>query len=77
MTDTLPVPAVLWLKHTLDPEVRNFLAMRIASETADLHQFLKLGFEEKVKRSLRESGLLGEAEIDRIWYDLFLAAIRS
>ena len=77
MTDTVSVPAILWLRQTLDSEVRNFLALRIANETSDLHQFLQLGFEDKIKKSLHDSGLLGENEIERFWYDIFIAAIRG
>jgi hypothetical protein len=52
------------------------LAQRLVNETPDLHQFLRLGFETRVKELLREHGQLDEHKINEYWYEVFLASVR-
>ncbi len=76
MTCTIPDEVVVWLRERLESGVREFLAQRLVNKTPDLHQFLRLGFEVRVKELLREQGRLDEREIEGCWYEAFLAAVR-
>ena len=76
MTCTVPDEVVVWLAQRLEGGVREFLAQRLVNETPDLHQFLRLGFETRVKELLHLQGQLTDREIDESWYEVFLASIR-
>ena len=76
MTSTVSEDIVTWLSEYLEQEVRSFLAQRLVNETPDLHQFLRLGFETRVKELLREHGQLDEHKINEYWYEVFLASVR-
>ncbi|HOG65038.1 MAG TPA: hypothetical protein PLD82_06335 [Spirochaetota bacterium] len=76
MTCTVPDEVVVWLAQRLESGIRGFLAQRLVNETPDLHLFLRLGFEERVKELLHQQGQLSDSEIDESWYEIFLASIR-
>lgn len=76
MACTMLEDVVVWLRGQLDSRTCEFLAQRLAIETPDLHHFLRLGFEERVKELLCQQGRLAENEINECWYEFFLAAVK-